>query len=291
MKSNQELKKFFNLFIYFACGKNIMSCLLLMSIIYTGKAPAQQQQTWYAVSYYKILPGKERELRTMMEAVDARVQKERVNSGAISAWHFYEVLSPRGSAGYDYVSITTTNSFKKIYETPYTFDSAFKKIFTGKDAKFFADYYSKMSEGLTLFKEEIYSGIALADSSTLDGFQSRYVVIDYMQPKPGKDGDYVKKELDTFRLIHRERIKLGAINQWALLVYVFPWNLKKEYSYIAANFQKDFDITSDNKYEEATKKTFPAVSSVYDLFRSASAMNDNTEADILRLVLYASPVK
>src|SRR4030095_10720979 len=158
MKWNQELNKPFNISVYFAFSNFIIGGLLLACMIYPGITSAQPQQTFHCFSYYKILPGKEHELRSMVEAVDSKVQQERVNSGAISAWYLYEVLSPSGSsAEYDYVIVTTTNRYKSIFESLYTFDSALKKIFPGKDAKFFADYDSKVIGVCRLVKEEIYA--------------------------------------------------------------------------------------------------------------------------------------
>jgi len=291
MKWNQELNKPFNISLYFAFSNFIIGGLLLACIIYPDIISAQAQRTWYRFSYYKISPGKERELRSMMEAVDAKVQQERVNSGAISGWYVYEMLSPTGSsAEYDYVAVTTADSHKIIFETPYTFDSAFKKIFLGRDAKFFADYYSKLSGVCRLAKEEIYAGMAVADSSSPDGFKFKYLVVDFMQPKPEKGGEYIKMEIDTFRLIHKERIKLGAINQWALLGLQWPFDMKTGYSDLAINFYNDIDMMFVGKYAEGLKKTFPAVA-LNNLFQSANAMRDNPKADFMRLVLCVLPIK
>jgi hypothetical protein len=291
MNWTQKSHKLFNLFIYFASAKFIISGLLWICMIYSGTTYAQQQ-TFYSFSYYKILPGKEHELRRTMGAVDSRVQQNRVNSGAVSSWYLYEVLNPAGSsAEYDYVMITTANSFKNTFETPYTFDSAFKKTFPGKDAKFFADYYSRQTEAWKLVKQEIYAGLAVADSSFPGGFQLKYIVTDFMQPKPGVGAQYVKTEIDTFRLIHRERVKLDDISQWAFLQLAFPFDTKIGYSYLALNFYKDLDrMFGVAKYGEGLKNTFPNVA-LNDLFESAAATRDNSRAEILRLLLYALPVR
>ena len=253
---------------------------------------AQQQQTFYSFSYYKIMPGKEQELRSMMKTVDAKVQQERVNSGAISSWYLYEVFSPIGSsAEYDYVVITATNSFKNSFESPYTFDSALKKTFPGKDAKFFADYYSRQNETSRLVKQEVYAGIAVADSSFPGGSQLKYIVIDFMQPKPGMGAQYFRTETDTFRLIHKERVKLDDISQWAFLQLAFPFDTNTGYSYLALNYYKDLErMFGIAKYREGLKAAFPNMA-LNDLFQSASATRDNPKADLLRLLLYALPVK
>jgi len=266
--------------------------VLFISLISSQMSFAQPQQTIHSFSYYKILPGKDHEFRSMMEAVDSRVQKERLNNGAISAWYLYEVVSPSGTnAEYDYVAVTTTNSIKKAFESSYPFVDAFKKSFPGKDAKFFADYFSKLNGICRLVKEEVYGGTAVADSSSHDGFKFKYLVVDFMQPKPDKFGEYFKMELDTFRLVHKERIKLGALSQWALLQLSLPFDVKTGYSTLAISFYNDLDMMyGDSKYEEGIKKNFPNVS-LNNLFQSAATTRDNPKADLLRLVFYAMPGK
>lgn len=238
------------------------------------------------------MPGKEHELGSMMKAVDSKVQQERVNKGAISSWYFYEVLNPTGSsAEYDYVMITTANSFKNTLETPYTFDSAFKKTFPGQDVNFFGNYYSAQTAVWKLVKQEIYAGLAVADSSFPGGSQLKYIVTDFMQPKPEKGAQYVKTEIDTFRLIHRERVKLDDISQWIFLQLAFPFDTKIGYRYLTLNYYKDLDrMFGVAKYDEGLKKTFPNVT-LSDLFQSAAATRDNPRAEILRLVLFALPIK
>ena len=290
MKWNQQLSKPYNLFVYFA--NFIITGLLLTCMACPHMSLAQPQQTYYCFSYYKILPGKEQELNKILETVDAKVQQNRVNSGAISSWYLYEVFSPVGnSAEYDYVEIATTNSFKNSFESPYTFDNALKKTFPGKDSKFFADYYYRQNQTWRLVKQEVYAGIAVADSSFPVGSQLKYIVIDFMQPKPGMGAQYFKTETDTFRLIHKERVKLDDISQWAFLQLAFPFDAKTGYSYLALNFYKDLDRMFGNaKYAEGLKATFPNMA-LNDLFQSASAARDNPRAELLRLVLYALPVR
>jgi hypothetical protein len=154
-----------------------------------------------------------------------------------------------------------------------------------------ADYNFKQTESWRLVKQEIYAGLAVADSSFPDGLNLKYIVTGFMQPKPGMGGQYVKSELDTFRLIHRDQIKLGAISQWAFLQLALPYDTKTSYSYLALNFYKDLDtIFGNSKYSAALKNTFPDVS-LADLFKTALPLRDNPRAELLRLVLYVLPTK
>jgi hypothetical protein len=248
---------------------------------------AQRQPTYYRISYYKAVPGKEEKLHSMMRDVDAKVQQARINSRATSGWYFYKLLSPSGSGtDYDYMAVTIINSYKNIFDSPYPFDSALRKTFSKKDAKFFADYYARSNEVMKLIKEEIYAGIALADSSSKDGFQSKYIVSDFMQPKPDKFGDYLKMETDTFRVIHKERIKLGDISQWGCFSLMLPYDTKIGYSVLCFNFYNDLDAMTTSKYVEALKNTFPTVD-LGRLFQSSASLRDNPRADLWQLVSYA----
>jgi len=244
---------------------------------------AQQSPTYYRISYYKVIPGKEEKLHSLVRDVDAKVQQARINTSAISGWYFYELLSPSGSStDYDYMAITIINRYKSIFDPSYTFDSALKKTFPKNDAKFFDDYYSQSNGMMKLIKEEVYTGIALADSSSKDGFQSKYIVSDFMQPKPDKFGEYLKMETDTFRIIHRERIKLGDISQWGCFGLMLPYDTKTGYSFLCLNFYNDLDAMISSKYLEALKNTFPT-EDLGRLFQSSSALRDNPRADYLAI--------
>lgn len=269
----------------------LIRALLLTCMIYPNITSAQRPPTFYRISYYKVVPGKEDELLGLMRNVEARVQQARIDGKAISGWYFYKLLSPAGSsAEYDHMMVTIIKRYKDVFDSPYSFDSALKKTFSKKDAKFLTDYYARLNETSKLIKEELYTGVALADSSSKDGFQSRYIVSDFMQPKPDKFGEYIKTEVDTFRVIHRERIKLGDISQWGCFALMLPYDTKTGYSFLCFNFYNDLDAMMSAKYLEALKATFPTVD-LNRLFQSAAALRDNPKADFWQLVSYASPVK
>ena len=268
----------------------IITGLLLTGIILPGSIFSQQPTTFYRISYYKVVPGKEEVLHSMTKNVDAQVQQARIKAGAILGWYMYKLLSPAGtSADYDYMTVTIVKRYKHIFEPIYSFDSALNKTFSKKGAQFLKDYHSRLNESRKLVKEEIYAGIALADSSSKDGFQSKYIISDFMQPKPEKFGEYMKAEVDTFRIIHRERIKMGGdISQWACFSLMLPYDTKTGYSILTFNFYNDLDAITTSKYLEALKTTFPTVD-LSRLFQSVASMRDNPRADLWQLVSFASP--
>lgn len=111
-----------------------------------------------------------------------------------------------------------------------------------------------------------------------------------MQPKPDKFGDYFKMETDTFRVIHKERTKLGDISQWGCFTLMMPYDTKIGYSVLCLNFYNDLEAMTSSKYVEALKNTFPTVD-LGRLFQSSAALRDNPTADFWQLVSYAALVK
>ncbi len=271
---------------------NLAFAVLLLTGLFPQIVVSQQPTTYYRISYYKVVPGKEELLNSMMTSVDRKVQQVRVDGGAIKGWYAFKLLSPAGtSTEYDYMTVTIIDRYKYIFEPTYTFDSALKKTFSSKGSQFIGSYRSRLTDARELVKEEIYAGIALADSSTKDGFQSKYIVSDFMQPKPEKFGEYLKSELDTFRIIHKERIKMGGdISQWACLSLMQPYDTKTGYSVLTFNFYNDLDAMIASKYVEALKIAFPTVD-INQLFQSIASMRDNPRADMWQLITCAAEGK
>jgi len=108
-----------------------------------------------------------------------------------------------------------------------------------------------------------------------------------MQPTPGKFGEYLKMETDTFRIIHKERIKLGDISQWGCFAIMLPYDTRTGYSVLCFNFYNDLDAMTTSKYVEALRNTFPTVD-LSRLFQSSAALRDNPKADFWELISFAT---
>lgn len=67
MKRIQQLNEHLNLSVYLA--NFIITGLLLTCMMCPHMSFAQQQRTYYSFSYFKLSPGKEHEVRKMIETV------------------------------------------------------------------------------------------------------------------------------------------------------------------------------------------------------------------------------
>lgn len=271
-----------------------MAVIIIVAIILLMQPKvmvAQANPTLYSsVYFFKVNPGKGDQFMNLMKDVNSKVQEERCKSGNLAGWYLYRVLMPAGSQSeYDYAAVSIVTKFKNLFEDPYPFDSALHKVFAGKDEKFFTDFYEKSTEARTIVKRQIYSAISFADSSKLQNADPyKYIELAFMKSKPGKTNDYVKKEVDTFRLIHKERIQMKALSQWGFYSLDLPYNMSNAYDFVCANFYDDIDMMVDGKYPAALKKVFPKVK-IDNLFNSISKSRDMVMSEIWKLALYQQP--
>jgi len=87
--------------------------------------------------------------------------------------------------------------------------------------------------------------------------QPKFMVVEFMKVAPGKLGDWVKLERETWKPIHEMRVKEGAIVSWASIAQVMPGD--ESNGPIAAavtTFRGWPDPTKDN-YEALIKKVHP----------------------------------
>jgi hypothetical protein len=279
-----------------ALAGNVMQMAVIFIItisllLLPGPVCAQQNPTLYSnVYFFKVNPGKGDLFMSLMKEVNSKIQEERCKSGHWAGWYLYRVVMPAGSASeYDYAAVSLTTKFKNLFDDPYPFDSALHKAFAGKDEKFFTDFYQKSTEARTIVKRQIYSAISFADSSKLQtGGPYKYLELAFMKSKPGKTNEYIKKEVDTFRLIHKERIQMKAMSQWGFYSLELPYNMNNAYDFVCANFYDDIDMLMDGKYPEALKKVFPKVK-MDNLFNTVSKSRDMVMSELWKLELYQLP--
>ena len=250
------------------------------------------QAVYHSVMFFKVNPGKNDQFLNQMREINSKVQQERCKSGHWLGWFFYQVLMPTGSESeYDYTTVSITNKFKNLFEDPYPFDSALHKAFPGQDEKFFDNFYDQSRENRKFVKRQVYGAIGFADSAALQNSRpAQYIELAFMKSKPGRENQYVKMEMDTFRLIHKERIKLNAMSQWGFYSLWMPYNTSTPYNFVCANFYDNLDMMVDGKYPEALKKTFPKVN-IDKLFTSIDKNRDMVMAELWKLVLYQQPTQ
>ncbi|KYP14516.1 hypothetical protein [Flavihumibacter sp. CACIAM 22H1] len=234
------------------------------------------------VTMYKVNQGKTDAYLNLVKNYGQRIHQAMVRDNKILGWYFYEVvLSPVTTGSYDFVGVKVTTGFSDMIDNSLSLKEYYAKIKGPKDPAF-EQIASQLQEYRVPVKKEIFIYRAGLDPKTP---VSKYVQVDYMKPLPGKRDEYVKMEAQVFYPIHQERIKIGALTDWALYEKFLPFALQSEYDFVTANFFDNPHSIIDPKYEEA----FNNIPNNIDFIR-LSGQIDQTRAlvrsDIWKLVLY-----
>ena len=96
-----------------------------------------------------------------------------------------------------------------------------------------------------------------ASQAPAAGDQPKFIVVEFMKVAPGKINDWVTLERETWKPIHQQRVKEGAIVSWASIAQVIPGDeTNGPLAAAVTTFRGWPDPTKDN-YEALIKKVHP----------------------------------
>ncbi|MBC6492477.1 hypothetical protein ACFSQD_19100 [Flavihumibacter stibioxidans] len=272
-----------------AKGKQLLSFLAISVYLLALLAPicvwAQNGKppVYLEVISYKINPGKEDTYRNLVRNYGHRVYESVVRDKKIMGWYFYEVLmTPDTKNGYDFATVLITTNFSDLIDNPVSRKDIYTKVITGSKELSYQQFMTQLQECRTVVNREIYVHRAGLDPKTP---VSKYVQIDFMKPLPGKAADYVRMESEVFYPIHQERIKIGALTDWALYEKLLPFTGDSRNDFVTANFFDNPRSIIDPKYEEA----FNNIPNNIDFIRLSGQIDQTrklVKSDIWKLVDY-----
>jgi hypothetical protein len=234
-------------------------------------------------TFLKTNPGKYKDYVDLIHTIGKKVQNYQVQNQKQVAWLFYEVLMPTGSAAdYDFVGVNVSSDIQELID-PLTFGrELIQKAYPQLTSQQLDSIGQRYTADRILVKRQVYLHLAGTDEI---GPPAKYVEMDFMSPVQGKEVAYAKMEMDTFLLIHKQRMALGALKGWRFAQKVMPNDSNDPYPYITANFYDNFDGMIDGKYEEAFKKAMPH-SDINKLLKTMNAVKKGQRNEIWKLVEY-----
>lgn len=269
--------------------KGYLLLFFLLSVFYSQSflhaQTANEKPPFIQFSYIKTLPGKHDIYLELLNNYSKKLMQSSLKQGKIFGWYVHEVLMPQGEqAEYDVLVVNVAPDFKPMLDDTTNSRNLFKEILPG-----YSDMQVDSVMGLygnlrKIVKREIFIGVAklVMDAQP----PSKYLTIDFMKPLPGKTNSYIKMEQEVFMPLHKERVKLGVLNDWALINKVLPYDSRSEYDFVTINFFDDLNSLEDSKYPEAIKKVFPSRTGA-QIDQMIMANRKLIHTDILKLVNYA----
>ncbi len=244
-------------------------CFLSAFLLSCGvKAQSGNDKPVYiAVNYIRTQPGKFRDYLDLLKNYSRKVWEYNFKQGKSLGTYVNSMLLPSGSsADYDITVITVSTDLKFLLDDSLSPQMMLKKLNPEYSDSYLQSIGDQFLHVRSMVKREIFTALAEINPTAPP---TKYYTTDYMKATTGKEDDYVKLEKEVWMPIHKERIKLGVLTDWALAQKYMPYSSKDPYDYATFNFFNDINFLQDSKYTEAIKKAFPNV----DINKSLDSTN------------------
>ena len=250
---------------------------LLLSHPLQGRA--QDSLHLFSVTYIKLKdPTYAKQYEALLNYYGKAAGEYGLKTGRITGYYVLKVIMPIGSSSdCDYKVVVTSNSLNVLLDdTTAVLKNAIPGM-TDDMVKGVNDQYNDMR---TIVKKEIYNTTDWIDMTP----SAKYIEIDYMKPADGKYSDYIKAERETWKPVHKERMKLGALSGWQLDEKIMPASEKETYDVVTANFYDSLPMMLDAKYTQAFKTVWPKMD-IAKVGTDISALRTMVKSDLLKILL------
>jgi len=250
---------------------------LLLSHPLQGRA--QDSLHLFSVTYIKLKdPTYAKQYEALLNYYGKAAGEYGLKTGRITGYYVLKVIMPIGSSSdCDYKVVVTSNSLNVLLDdTTAVLKNAIPGM-TDDMVKGVNDQYNDMR---TIVKKEIYYTTDWIDITP----SAKYIEIDYMKPADGKYSDYIKAERETWKPVHKERMKLGALSGWQLDEKIMPASEKETYDVVTANFYDSLPMMLDAKYTQAFKTVWPKMD-IAKVGTDISALRTMVKSDLLKILL------
>ena len=244
-------------------------CFLSAFLLSCGvKAQSGNDKPVYiAVNYIRTQPGKRGAYLDLLKNYSKKVWEYNFKQGKSVGTYVNSMLLPSGSsADYDITVITVSTDLKFLLDDSLSAQMMLKKLNPEYSDSYIQSIGDQFLHVRSMVKRETFTALAEINPTAPP---TKYYTTDYMKATTGKEDDYVKLEKEVWMPIHKERIKLGVLTDWALAQKYMPYSSKDPYDYATFNFFNDINFLQDSKYTEAIKKAFPNV----DINKSLDSTN------------------
>ena len=245
-------------------------------VLYASTAAAQQAgqsstpARFVVLDYMKVAPGKFDEYVRLEQQVWKPLHQQRVTNKQMVAWALYQVpFTADTHRDYDYV---TAN----VYDNMAAAEAAgllamFQRLHPGTAG---TRLLTQTEAARQTVRRELWRLVdQTAPRSAADAAAppSRYLAVDFMRAKPGVD--YVAVERELWKPVHQDRVKNGALVNWALYELVLPGGTSYPYDYATVNGLSNLTAFTNLYSDELFKRVLPNIT-VTDLGNKTAAGRD-----------------
>ena len=252
----------------------MISVLLLLPS--ASFAQSEAPRLYARLTMLKATEGKEREFENFVRESIKPLQDLRRQSGELVLWIFFKVHFAGQADAYNYVGVGYYPTWAKTDQEPLV--DLLRQSNPNADVEGFT---RRQSELRSVVGESIFSQLEAIEPNP--PVPSRYVRIDYMKSKPGKQMDYLKIERNDWMPLHQRLITEAQSSGWGLWQVVFPGGSASRYDYVTSNRYTTYDQVLGADYEAMFKKLTPA-KNVNDIFNRTTQSRDLVKSELWEVV-------
>jgi hypothetical protein len=259
--------------------RNRVSLLMIFACVFGSfLGLAQTPPTLYGqINMLKVDAGKEREFLSFMRETVKPVHMLRRQKGQIVLWILFKVHFTGANDEYNYVAVHYYPTWAKT-EEGYVLQDLFKEVNPKADAVALG---AKLRELGTLVRTHLFYRSHAVEPQT--PVPSKYVRLDYMKVKPGKNADYVRAETEDWMPFHQTLVNEGQSTGWGLWQLVFPGGSDSPYDYVTSNRYSTYEQVMATDYEKTFRKASPS-KDINKIFEKTTGARDLVKSELWEVV-------
>lgn len=270
--------------IYYMQNRNQVSFLLMLAFVVSSsfamaQTPSQTPPPLFAgLMMMKVAPGKSGDFEKFMKETMLPVHNLRRQKGKIVHWIMFKVHFTGGNDAYNYVGVHYYPSWANT-EANESLAALWKEANPKADL---VAINAKFNELVTIVHQHLFYRAHAIEPKT--PVPAKYVRLDYMKVKPGKDSDYLKAETEDWMPFHQTLVNEGQSTGWGLWQSVFPSGTDSPYDYVTSNRYNTYAQVMETDYEKTFQKASPS-KKLDDIFNRTTQSRDLVKSELWEAVV------
>jgi hypothetical protein len=225
----------------------------------------------------KVPGGKDQEFRKFMSETIKPVHVLRRQKGEIVLWILFKVHFTGTNDEYNYVVVHYYPTWAKT-EAPLLLPDLLREVNPKADPVAIG---TKARELSTLVRKHLlYRSHAVEPQTPVP---SKYVRLDYMKVKPGKNAEYVRAETEDWMPFHQTLVNGGQSTGWGLWQLLFPGGTDSSYDYVTSNRYSTYEQVLATDYEKTFKTASPS-KDINKIFERTTQTRDLVKSELWEVV-------
>ena len=252
------------------------SAFLLIFLTSAVSIAQSDQGAYMHIDYIQVDPEQTQVFDEQIAEMVIPVQRARKENGYIKNWYLYRVTYPGAqNSFYNYVAITISDHLSNFEDVPSQIEGL---LISEGEA-------STIENNRSIWLIPNHSELWRIDNSVFQNEAvkpSRYISMNYMAVKLGREYEYKMFEDEVARPMHEHRMETDRMKGWELFELIVPGSTEYGYNFATADYYEKLEHLEFG-FTEAMIRHFHPDTSIPDFHDIMFTTRDMVRRDILEL--------